>query len=507
MTTINQSSGQGALFELVARGVKDTYFVKDSKESFFPYDARYDSMAHHLPERRTFVPINGVKFGNTFEVEIDPYGDVMTECAFEIDLPTWLPPLLPRVLGGPLYNSKTINDLYPITSVGGGLSFGYVNYVGYFLFERIQFYQDQFLIQEWSGDGLLAKQVSEGSWCSSFLEQTVGGLNKPIDPISNVPATRGIQFRATPGHLRVKLPLPGMQCPGDAGFPLVAMAWQKFRVKATLRNLEDLVVCSNSTVFKPAPWNIPAFTYNGEDGAAITFQPLPLSEIGQPNILLSTIQHYVPPASQEDLRSSIIQIPFRRQFENDFTFGELDYISLDKGGTAVVTRRLDGRHPTERIFWFFRTQNALDANRLDDFYNDYSDTHPPTATQPWTEPRGEFYYRMKLVIAGRDRESQYEPVVWQSIEQLVKDEKASGLNIGTMRWSSGERFGTIYPAPRQPEGTVNFTTADRPTLHLDLANININPVLAQRKSEFRVFTEGWAVYDVREGRGRLLFAN
>jgi hypothetical protein len=114
---------------------------------------------------------------------------------------------------------------------------------------------------------------------------------------------------------------------------------------------------------------------------------------------------------------------------------------------------------------------------------------------------------MKLVIAGRDRENEYEPVVWQSIEQLVKDEKASGLNIGTMRWSSGERFGTIYPAPRQPEGTVNFTTADRPTLHLDLANINMNPVLAQRKSEFRVFTEGWAVYDVREGRGRLLFAN
>jgi hypothetical protein len=510
MTTINQSSGQGALFELVARGVKDAYFVKDSKESFFPYDARYKSMAHHLPERRTFVPINGVKFGNTFEVEIDPYGDVMTECAFEIELPTWLPPLLPRVLGGPLYNSKTINDLYPITSVGGGISFGYVNYVGYFLFERIQFYQDQFLIQEWSGDGLLAKQLSEGSWCSSFLEQTVGGLNAPINPFTDVPTVRGIQFRATPGQLQVKLPLPGMQCPGDAGFPLVAMVWQKFRIKATLRKLEDLVVCSDPTVFKPSPWNIPAFTYNGEDGVAIQFSPLPLGDIGQPNILLSTIQHYVPPAVQEELRSSVIQIPFRRQFENDFTFGELDYISLDKGGTAAVTRRLDGRHPTERIFWFFRTQNALDKNRLDDFHNDYFDEfsiHPPTMTQPYTVPYGAFYYRIKLVIAGRDRESEYEPLVWQSIEQLVKDEKASGLGIGSMRWSSGEQYGTIYPAPRQPEGTVNFTTADRPTLHLELANININSMLAQRKSEFRVFTEGWAIYDVREGRGRLLFAN
>ena len=76
-----------------------------------------------------------------------------------------------------------------------------------------------------------------------------------------------------------------------------------------------------------------------------------------------------------------------------------------------------------------------------------------------------------------------------------------------MKWSSGDSYGTIYPAPRQPEGTVNFTTADRPTLHIDLANITGNPNDGRRRSEFRVFTEGWDVYDVREGRGRLLFAN
>ena len=66
MTTINQSSGQGALFELVARGVKDTYFVKDAKTSVFPYSASYDSSIHHLAERRTMVPINGTNFGGTF---------------------------------------------------------------------------------------------------------------------------------------------------------------------------------------------------------------------------------------------------------------------------------------------------------------------------------------------------------------------------------------------------------------------------------------------------------
>jgi len=81
MASIGASSGQGALFELVARGVKDSYFVKDSKESIFPYDARYESSIPHLGERRTMVPLADASFGNTFEVEIDSYGDILTECA------------------------------------------------------------------------------------------------------------------------------------------------------------------------------------------------------------------------------------------------------------------------------------------------------------------------------------------------------------------------------------------------------------------------------------------
>jgi hypothetical protein len=298
-----------------------------------------------------------------------------------------------------------------------------------------------------------------------------------------------------------------MQCPGDGGFPLVAMAWQKFRIKGILRPLEDLVVCSDPTIRKPAPWNVPQFRYEFPDGTFQTFSPKPLNQIGQPTILLSTIQHYVAPKVQEELRSKPIQIPFRRQFENNFTFGELDYIPLDKGGTAACTRRLDGRHPTEKIFWFFRNYNSLDNNRLDDFFNDYFELRPPSATQPYTMPYGEYYYRMKLVIAGKDRELLHEPFLWNPICQLAKDEKASGKQIGEMKWSTGAQYGTIYPAPRQPEGTVNFTTADRPTLYLELANITPNPTLAQRKSEFRVFTEGWDVYEVKEGRGRLLFAN
>jgi hypothetical protein len=512
MATINQSSGQGALFELVARGNKDTYFLKDSKESTFPYDASYKSSAHHLAERKTMVPINGVSWGNTFEVEIDPYGDIMTECEFEINLPSWLPdlPINSSDLST-LYPPNVANGLYPITSTEGR-SYGYVNYVAYFLFERIQFYQDQFLIQEWSGDGLLAEQLSEGSYNSSFLQQTLGGLNETRNLLTNQPTVRGLQLRATSRQLKLRIPLPGLQCPGDGGFPLVAMAWQKFRIKATLRKLEDLVVCSDPTINKVQnpnifyPWsNQITYQLDFQDGSPLyTFSPVPP---GNPTILLATIQHYVPPRVQQELRSTPIQIPFRRQYENNFTFGELDYIPLDKGGTAAVTRRLDGRHPTESLFWFFRTQNAIDRNQLAEFRNDYFDTNYPTPTNPYTLYPFGFFYRLKLIIAGRDRENLHEPFVWQDLEELSKDEKASGTGIGEMKWSTGDNYGVIYPAPRQPEGTVNFTTADRPTIYLELANIRGDPLDGKRKSEFRVFTEGWNVYDVREGRGRLLFAN
>lgn len=529
MAAINQSSGQGALFELVARGNKDTYFLKDSKESTFPYDASYNSSAHHLAERRTFVPLNAVTWGNSFEVEIDPYGDVMTECEFEIQLPSWLPdlPIKPEQIASCLAPSVA-NGLFSIKSYNpddpsdpyNNISYGYVNYIAYFLFEKIQFYQDQFLLQEWSGDGLLAKQLSEGSYTSSFLQQQLGGLYNPIDTNTNQPTVRGIQIRATPGQLKVKIPIPGCQCPGDGGFPLVAMAWQKFRIKATLRKLEDLVVCSNTLLNKHLtpeyfyPWNVKNFRYYFDDGTPYDFKPISLIDIPNPTILLSTIQHYVPPRVQEELRSTAIQIPFRQSYENDFTFGELDYAPLDKGGSAAVTRRLDGRHPTEKIFWFFRNQRALDRNQLDNFGNDYFTFNYPTATQPYTvfPPKsgplyGEFYYNIKLIIAGKDRENLHEPFLWKDICQLVKDEKATGLSIGEMKWSSGANYGIIYPAPRQPEGTVNFTTADRPTLYLELANIRGNDINQKRNSEFRVITESWNVYDVREGRGRLLFAN
>ena len=503
MSALPSSQGQGALFELVARGVKDKYFVADQKDSEFIHDARYSSSLPHLGERRTFVPLNGTTFGSTFEVELDAYGDILTECALEIQLPTWIPPI-PLVPGGAPVVPSIVNGLCPVTSVGGA-SYGYVNYAGYFLLDKVQFLQDQFLLQEWSGDGLLAKQMTEGSYHHGNLQLLKGGGTDTAERT----AVRNLQLRATPGLLRVELPVVGCSGPKDVGLPLVGMVWQTLRLRVTLRKLEELVVCSDDGGFSPAPWAVPLFQYTMADGTVGTFTPLSLSQMGAPTVLLSTVQRYVTPEVQQEMRGMRFEIPFRRVFENRFSFGELDFIPLDKGGVSAVTRRLEGRHPTERLFWFFRLKESVDKGRLDDWTNPYFESHPTTEAQPLTVPYGGFYYRLKLLIAGRDREKLESGEVWDGIVPWAKAERIAGAGVaglGIMDWGLGDRMGVSYPMERIMTGAVNMTTADRPTLYIELANIPTHPLLVQRVAEMRVFTEAWNAYEITEGRGRVLFA-
>lgn len=483
----SSSSGQGALFELVARGVKDAYFMKDDRASVHPYDPRYDPSTPHLAERRTTIPINRTLFGGTFEVELEAYGDVLTECSLEIELPTWLPPL-PLTTGTQPVDPSIANGLYSVVG-SDGTSYGYVNGVGYFLFESIQFYQDQHMIQEWSGDGLFARQMTQDTHTHAFLALSRAGYTATAQD-----AARAIALRATPSSLRVDLPLPGLQGSYgalDCGFPLVALPHQTFRFKITLRRLEDLVVCSDELTVKPAPWNVAAFHYTDRDGNLHTVPPRSLLDIGHPRVTLATVQRYVTVDMQRHLQT--MQIPYRKWFENRFTFGELDYIMIDKGGVSAVTRRLEGRHPAERLLWFFRQSTATDRNRLDDFTN-------PNELADRT-----FYNTMKFVIAGRDRELPQPSMLWNTVGPHAKDDRGSvGTGIGAIRWSISNDFRTSV---RQMEGTVNFSTADRPTLYLELANVASNPRIAQRLVEFRVWIESWNVYEIQNGRGRPMFAN
>jgi hypothetical protein len=501
MAFIPQSSSQGALLELIARGQKDKFFVADNDDSKWAFDNNYNEAPPFISERRTIVPLNQPRFGSSFEVEIDKYGDVLTECAFVIDLPTWYPPIPMELSGNPV-NPSIANGLYNIQEDETYNSYGYTNYVGYFLFESIQFYQDQFLIQEWSGDSLFCTQVTEGSWASSFLDQTFAGLQNNYGPGTEA---LGIAKNATPRRLRVKIPLPGLQTPGDGGFPLVCMPSQNFRFRVKLRPLESLVECSNENVIKPAPWGGKTFTYTMFNTpeppyfSTYKFKTLDRIQIPEPTILLETSQIYLPENATRSMQESLITIPYRRVFENVFTIGELDYKPLDVSGTIVsINRRLDARHLAERLVYIFKTSNNILRNRLYDFFNgSYSVSNPDRS----------FYTFSKLVIAGKDRENYNTTRVWRDYQALAKDERDNGLGINSMRWNLGQITGKEAPYSRQPEGTINFSMADRPTLYLQLQNTEKNLITKERNTELRCFIESWCAYEVQQGRGRQLFAS
>jgi hypothetical protein len=490
MSFIPHSNGSGALFELVARGNKDKFLTRNDAEAQNAFNNFYKSSAPFTTERRTIVPLNEPQFGNTFEVEIERYGDILLDCALLIQLPYWFPPL-PVTIGGQPMNPALANNQFFISS--NFEQFQYINYIGYLMFESIQFYQDQILIQEWSGESLMCTQITEGSYNSSFLDQKNAGLIMP--PKNN----------ATPSQLRVRIPLPGLQAPGDGGFPLCCMPSQTFRLKIKIRPLEELISSSFFNI-SPSPFG-KEFKYTINEGNQfkdITFSALERNQVGQPTILLEMQQAYIPEDTIKALQESQITIPYRRVFENIFTIGEQDYKPLDFGGTATITRLLDARHLVDRVMFIFRLGANLERNSRSNFFNFISQSG---LQQSQYSDEYTFYNNLKLVIAGQDREHYFPPFVWQDVEALVKDERDNGLGIGEMRWNYGDMFERERPGPRQPEGGINFSTADRPTLHIQLRNVPVMAQLQQRFTELRVFMEAWNVYEVQQGRGRQLFAS
>lgn len=461
-------SVEGALYELVARGNKDVYFIEDSKTAKNLFDNRYGPFPAHIHERRKLPPLNAPDFGRSFEFQVEMAGDLFTEPTLLIDLPSWLPPQQAA------QNPKALcTDL-------SGISYGYVNGIGYFLFERIQLLQDNILLQEFSGDALWAVSRGRGSLNSAFLDNALTGIHGG--------SALEIQRNATPGQLRLTLPLFGCQHIDDGGFPAVCTPHQSYRIRCFLRKLEDLVETSNGSP-KPQPWTTTFKIKTSANGDFSEFKGLERQNIAAPNIMLETRHVYVEDDTKKAIVDARLEIPFERLYESIFTQDGWDYAPLAKGATAAITRRLEGVHPASSIISFFRSYNALQANQLWNISNDVSGN--------------QFYQNLKLTIAGRDRESLFSPLVWNNLVTHAKLERDTGLPFAIMDWTRGDIRGRRSPYARQPDGTINMTTADRPDLYIELQDI----VIGQKKSELRAIVVSWACMLIEKYRATLLFGN
>jgi hypothetical protein len=473
--TRDQTSIEGALYELVAKGVKDKYFIKDDKEARHIFQWTYNRWPGSLPEERWTNPLNEPRFGQRCEFEFELPGDILMETSLVIELPSWLQ--APMATANP--TSKTNVQGEPTHS------YGYVNGIGYFLFDMIEIYQDNILLQAVSGDSLYAASQMRGSYNSGFLEQQLAGVHSGTQI--------GIMKNATPGRLEIPIPMIGCSWPGDRGLPLCGLRHQSFRLRLTLRPIEELVESSDSTEYNPKPW-LKTFTQTYSDMTSLTLAAVPLAEIGQPTLFLRTKQLYLLNEAREELAKETIEVPYIRYFENRFNANQLDYAPIDRGGTALVNFRFDARFTVENLFLYFRNTTNLCKNRLWDFTNSLA-------------PDGQFYSSMQFIIAGQIREGPWEPDVWYRVVNDAKLERTTPRIISCMNWARGWRMEDTPPAIREPTGGINFSTADRPQINLTLTDVAPNPLLGYKQVQLIGCAESWGLYRIRNGRGGLEYYN
>jgi hypothetical protein len=460
------AAAEGSLYELVSRGNKDVFFFEDKPSSKFIFDNIYEAHTPKLEEMRRVLPKTAVEFGRAIEFEFDLVGDLMKSPTLVIRLPTWLPDA----------QAKLVKNSFNIDTAG--ISYGYIQGIAYFLFEKISFYQDNILLQEFSGDTLWAMSKVADTFGQRFVytEQTGGHGGTPLE----------ISRNAAPSILRLELPLVGcQQGPSDIGFPQRAVTRHTYRLRCKLRKLEDLVESSVPTATaKPTPWGQTLYQQINNTTPATPFNTLLREAILQPKIELETMQIYLPKEVQREMEENPIKIRFSRISENKFTQGQLDYSGVMGGGSSVVSRRLDGRHPAHRMLWYFRNIIDTNANRL---YKINTKTNTP------------YFNTLSLLIAGQVREFPRSPLVWRDVTNFAKEETDSAMEINTMNWSFGAIAPRRFPTSvsQQIGGAVNFSTADKPTLYIDLAQPgNANPI-----TELFVIIEGWAEF-MTDGKGR-----
>lgn len=459
---------EGAVYELVARGNKDVYFQSDTLASVSPFRNNYKRIPAFVHELRSIPPVNNTDFGKVVEFNFDVAGDVFHHPTLLIDLPSWLPSDYAK-----LNTSTLIRDL-------NNVSYGYTQGVAYFLFSNIQIYQDQILLQEFSGDALYGSRLSRGSLNSSFLVNTLTGMHDG--------SALSIGRNAVCKSLRLELPLIGCQHINDGGFPSFGVRTQNMRLRLTLRKLEDLVEASDGQS-KPKPWNR-EFQMTTQT-TTTQFSTLDRYTIGSPTIYLETRHIYVDPDTQKDLVDTSLEYPFSRLYENTFYFNERDYAPLLRNAVASILRRVDAVHPSSRMFFFMRQKSDIDANKLWKISSDVSN--------------GEYYNGVSLLIGSRDRETLFSSQVWNLVSQHAKEDRYSGPGLGVMNWDLGEQRERDPPFERVPEGSLNFSSADRPTLYVELQQIDGT----DRNTQMLVVVDSWALYEVDSEykRGGLRYAN
>ncbi len=472
-----QTNNGGALYELVARGVKDAYFFEDSTTAANPFSWSYEKYAAVSTETRVVRPYNAAGFGRVLNIDLDVYGDILQEAYIQVQLPSWVPPLYYTAL-----RKGLIRDL------SGGAAYGYTSAIGYMLFEKIEVLQDNITLQEVTGDALYVSSRHLNSYSAHHLADALAGVYDETDPLQ-------IQRSADPARIYT------IELPFIRNFPLVALRGQRFRVRLTLRDLEDLVICSDLAVPKPAPWSVPAFAWNtinaGVDTSG-TFIPLALHALDPPSITIEMTQVYLSNEDREELAGANFLIPYRRYISyNHFNFGPATYASLDAlppvAPAAVVN--YDGIYHVDRILHAVRSARSLQANRRTAYNN--------------VTVSGEFYIAgLQSAYGSTVRDQTWGPLVLNKLTQHAHAEYASEAQFLIQAPGFPPSFTRRAPAQTYaPPAGLNYSEAVEPNVRVVLNDIERDFYNNWKVASYDIILCASAYYAVEKGRGGLAFLN
>ena len=471
----------GALYELVARGVKDSYFYEDGAEAVNPFSWKYDKYPAVQTETRVVRPLNASSFGRTILIDLDQYGDILQTASIHIRLPSWIP--------APYSQSIKRGLIYPTDN--SGAAYGYNSGIAYTLFSKIEILQDNIILQEVAGDALYVLSRHKGSWNHHHYSDELAGIYDTTDVLAT---QRSADYDRT-----YIIPLPFI-----TDFPLVALRGQRFRVRLTLRDIKDLVVSTDLTQSKPKPWLVPSYTLKTSPAdPGTSFKPLSLAEMGAPEITIEMVQTYLSNEDRTALSKATYVIPYRRYFShNTYSLGPLDYapFDLDPGATPAVFRNYDGLYFVDRIITATRSARDLQANRLTNYNNiDVSSG----------ESAGHYIAGIQSAYGSTVRDTTWGPLVWNILAQHAHETYASA--IATLIQNYGLSLGskpseTIYPEKQSynaPAG-LNYSEAMEPNLRLILNNIQAD-YNGQKGAALDILLDATGFYAVENGRGGLLF--
>jgi hypothetical protein len=350
------------------------------------------------------------------------------------------------------------------------------------MIDRVQVFNDQYLLHEFWGQWLEWRVSMQPNGAVHGL---IGGRHLPIKG--------AIAKAATPKVMRLYLPVLGNQFPDDMGIPMTALTGGRLRIRVHLKKLEEIVETSDNRI-NPKPWE-QTFQYftNASQKKGIKFQTLPRNKILGPTITLETTQMYIPRDAREYLKKTVISIPYVQVQLSKFTVEDFKwYPIVNTGANVSMPLPLDFVGAVSRITVGVLSDASLQAGQA-------YQTNPPSGGA------SAFLQNLRVNVGTLDRIPKYSVQTARDTLNYYKnlrephDPNGGVFNVYTLTFGSAENS--------RPVGTFNMSRTLGTILYVDLDAIAVDPRTQSRKSYIYVFGEAWNVFEIRDGRPKVIFAD